>query len=283
MSTTTPLTDNINALTAYANNKTGASDTNLSDAVTRLVNGYGSGGGAIEDGIVVKARNSNGRITEIDYYKSDGKIPQNEFGNGRAINSSWSWGALTKINLKGASEFEVGSNAFYGCWSLVNIDWDKITSMPNKGNSNTGPQEMFRNCQALTTVNAPNLTGGLPVYCFYSCPNLASVYIPKVTALYGYGNNRGCLQTNGGATLTTVEVGSIGYPVTYIHDYAFNTAMSGTITIYTDASYIDSALSIIRNNCASATIIIKASEALTYNGTSYAAGDTVITSTPSAT
>lgn len=39
----TPLTDRINALTAYSNQKTGASDTTLSDAVTRLVAGYGSG------------------------------------------------------------------------------------------------------------------------------------------------------------------------------------------------------------------------------------------------
>lgn len=37
----TPLTDSINALTAYANEVTGASDTNLSDAVHTLASGYG--------------------------------------------------------------------------------------------------------------------------------------------------------------------------------------------------------------------------------------------------
>lgn len=36
----TPLTDSINALTAYANEVTGKSDTTLSDAVGSLVNGY---------------------------------------------------------------------------------------------------------------------------------------------------------------------------------------------------------------------------------------------------
>ena len=41
----TPLTDAINALTTYANETTGASDTNLSDAVGTLVDGYGGGGG----------------------------------------------------------------------------------------------------------------------------------------------------------------------------------------------------------------------------------------------
>lgn len=45
MPTTTPLTDAINALTQYANETTGASDTTLSDAVGTLVAGYGGGGG----------------------------------------------------------------------------------------------------------------------------------------------------------------------------------------------------------------------------------------------
>ena len=41
----TPLTDSINALTAYANEITGKSDTTLSDAVGSLVEGYGGGSG----------------------------------------------------------------------------------------------------------------------------------------------------------------------------------------------------------------------------------------------
>ena len=39
----TPLTDSINALTAYANEVTGAEDATLSDAVGRLCEGYGEG------------------------------------------------------------------------------------------------------------------------------------------------------------------------------------------------------------------------------------------------
>ena len=45
MPSNTPLTDAINALTRYANETTGASDTTLSDAVGTLVAGYGGGGG----------------------------------------------------------------------------------------------------------------------------------------------------------------------------------------------------------------------------------------------
>ena len=46
MPSTTPLTDAINALTTYANETTGASDTTLSAAVGSLVAGYGGGGGS---------------------------------------------------------------------------------------------------------------------------------------------------------------------------------------------------------------------------------------------
>ena len=46
MPSNTPLTDAIEALTRYANETTGASDTTLSDAVGTLVAGYGGGGGA---------------------------------------------------------------------------------------------------------------------------------------------------------------------------------------------------------------------------------------------
>ena len=46
----TPLTDSINALTTYANEVTGGSDTNLSDAVHTLASGYGGGASNIVTG-----------------------------------------------------------------------------------------------------------------------------------------------------------------------------------------------------------------------------------------
>lgn len=44
MPSTTPLTDAINALTTYANETTGESDTTLSAAFASLIEGYGGGG-----------------------------------------------------------------------------------------------------------------------------------------------------------------------------------------------------------------------------------------------
>ena len=49
MPTTTPLTDAIQALTQYANETTGASDTTLSAAVGTLVAGYGQGGDELKE------------------------------------------------------------------------------------------------------------------------------------------------------------------------------------------------------------------------------------------
>lgn len=59
---TTPLTDAINALTQYANETTGASDTTLSDAVGTLVAGYGGGGGISIDDLATNSAPS-GAIT----------------------------------------------------------------------------------------------------------------------------------------------------------------------------------------------------------------------------
>jgi hypothetical protein len=80
--------------------------------------------------------------------------------------------------------------------------------------------------------------------------------------------------------MTTCQIGSVGYAVTGI----INSAFSGcnqtglTITVYTTGSYADTAVTKIRNGATNAAIIIKAAEATTYNGTSYAAGDTILSS-----
>lgn len=57
----TPLTDSINALTAYANEVTGKSDTTLSDAVHTLASGYG--GSAT---LITKTITSNGTYSAED-------------------------------------------------------------------------------------------------------------------------------------------------------------------------------------------------------------------------
>lgn len=69
----TPLTDSIEALTAYANQTTGASDTNLSDAVYRLVQGYGGGGvnpPLVVEEVVVGENRVKNMVEAHDYFFS---------------------------------------------------------------------------------------------------------------------------------------------------------------------------------------------------------------------
>lgn len=58
----TPLTDSINALTTYANEVTGTSDTNLSDAVHTLASGYGGGSATL----ITKTITANGTYSAED-------------------------------------------------------------------------------------------------------------------------------------------------------------------------------------------------------------------------
>lgn len=264
--------------TAHAEvTQNGTIDTTLNNSVTVNVSG---GGSDPTDGIIIKSRDSDGYATEVDFYNEDGEIPIQQFGNQRANSAAWTWGKVTKINLKGANSFVVRRLAFYYAASLTTLDWDKITEIPGAASTNNSPEGHFQYCKALTTVNAPNLTGGLSVYCFYGCTALITVTMPKISALHGYQTARGCFQNC--TALTTCTFGSVGYPVTTISNNAFtNDTQSGlTITVYTTASYVDTALANVRNGATNATIVIKASEALTYGGTSYAAGDTVVISTP---
>ena len=81
MPSNTPLTDAINALTRYANETTGASDTTLSDAVGTLVAGYGGGGGGTSIGIQTPIPN----ILNMFYALEHGTATTGEFTLEQAI------------------------------------------------------------------------------------------------------------------------------------------------------------------------------------------------------
>lgn len=125
---------------------------------------------------------------------------------------------------------------------------------------------------AITEITLPNAIN-VGYLTFYDCQSLKNVNLPKCNIL-------GRETFVGGVAYETINIGSIGYPCTSINNTAFkNHPFSDTITVYTNGTYADTALTNIRNGATNATIILKASEDTTYNGTSYAAGDTMITST----
>jgi hypothetical protein len=104
MATTKPLTDAITALTTYANGVTGASDTNLSDAVRTLADGYGGGGGS--------------SVTVV----ASGEFAGASSGGRQGISigkkmASTDWYLL--IKAKDASEFERNENRYDFVWLSV--------------------------------------------------------------------------------------------------------------------------------------------------------------------
>ena len=101
-----PLTDGINALTAYANETTGASDTTLSDAVESLVAGYGGGGGEwTTDGIAANTE-PNG-----DIVITARRVDAFAFRSKRNITSAKGFATVK----------EIGDNAFQECNAITSI------------------------------------------------------------------------------------------------------------------------------------------------------------------
>lgn len=105
---TQPLTDAINALTRYANEVTGQSDTNLSDAVRTLCDGYGGGGSSDLIDFV------EGNLTTFE---------DSEITKVRA-NGFMGYSRLTEISLPNCTK--VGNSAFQACTGLTKLYLPKV-------------------------------------------------------------------------------------------------------------------------------------------------------------
>lgn len=234
--------------------------TGFADAVGAIP----SGGATITDGIVVKARDANGFPTEVDVY---GELYQCQFSyEGQYYHNTIGWKSLDKINLKSNQ-----TNIPDRCFSYL-----PITQMTGTESIIQTEYGAFSYCKELTSVDfLPNLsTSGSDL--FSNCTSLVSAYLPSLTYINGknyYSLFLSC------TALQDVQIGSIGHGITYIKNGFRGCTQTGlTITAFTTDSYADTVVSNIRSGATNATIIIKASEATTYNGTSYAAGDTILTS-----
>lgn len=80
---------------------------------------------------------------------------------------------------------EIGSQAFYGCSALTQINIPQsVTKM--------GPSA-FNECTLLETVNIPEAVTVIPDYCFSECDALKSIIIPNQVTRIDYGAFSGCL------------------------------------------------------------------------------------------
>jgi len=122
------LTSRIQALTAYANEVTGESDTTLADAVATLAQGYGQGGGGLTlEGIANKSEPSGDIVIQ-------GNV---------GVYAFYQYPNIRKVTVYG----RIWSDAFNGSGATSAF-------LPNSGTDTRG----FGSCNNLTTIVA--LSGG---------------------------------------------------------------------------------------------------------------------------
>ena len=199
-----------------------------------------SSGTSITDGIVFIEKDARGYVIKADIY---GNVPEYAFGT----SSATSLGArLTSVTFK-TPLTKIGWGAFQKSALTELIIPDSVTEVGGEVlRANTAP------------INYVHENAGIQ---------------------YGYsGSATSALRQIG--SVASVQLGAIGKPVTGLF-YQFMTSRAYetmTLTIYCVGSNVDSFLESARRAITGGTIVFKASEATTYNGTSYAAGDTILTS-----
>ena len=210
MPTTTPLTDAIQALTTYANETTGASDTTLSAAVGTLVAGYGQGGGgfSIEDYL---GHQFTGSATftdsNVDYVSL-----QNQTG-------------ITSLSFPNVTTLaNVSAGGFSGMTGLISFSAPKATRVPSSMlNGNTSmtsanldkledtSTNLFYGCTSLTVLVLPSVK---TIYSqtFRNCSNLETLDVLGTNGFASQNNMNGCTKLNkliirkdGVATLSNVN------------------------------------------------------------------------------
>lgn len=216
--------------------------TNYASAeITVNVPSSGGGGTSITDGIVFTEKDSIGYVIKADIY---GNVPENAFGT----QSAAALGArLTNVTFK-TPLTKIGWGAFQKSALTELIIPDSVTEV--------GGQLLRGNTAAIRYVheNAGNK--------------------------YGYNGGATKALEQIGTSPTLVQLGAIGKPVTHLY-YQFMTSRayeSMTLIIYCVGSNVDSFLSTARQAVTGGTIVFKASEETTYNGTTYNDGDTILTS-----
>lgn len=199
-------------------------------------------GTEITDGIVFTAFDVNGNPTAADIY---GNLPQNAFGY---YNNNDSYGKfITSIHFRGGTKV-----IKYGAFQKI----------------------------AITDIVIPDSVNIIGAHAFRGNSALAHYTHENARGLYGY--RAGAVSALYGLTsLQTMQLGAIGKPVTDFYYQAFTSIQApstAVFTIYCIGDNVDSFLASMRRSLTSQKIVFKASSETEYNGTTYAAGETILTS-----
>lgn len=273
--------------------KTGGAETYKIAQMGNAVRGITTGE-AITDGIVVKERDADGYATVVDFYGTEIHAAQFYGGSAYSAAQITPFIHLTTINTKNA----VTSIDRLGLANLPNLqpqglDLSRIERLSglqfSTGSKSTEFALICPQCveiteqgckkSGITSASFPELTK-IGNAAFDGCNRVKAIAIPKITALGVYTSSifRNC------KAMQTLDVGSIGHAVTSWGSGNFDgcTQSGLVVTMYTTGEKVDTLNASIRDGATNATIIIKAAEDTTYNGATYAAGDTILTSTPEA-
>ena len=265
------LTPKIEALTAYANGITGKNDTTLSDAVASLADGYGQGGG-ISQGIEI-VTDSNGKITDYIFHMET--VPDfalNYLGYNRNDNRDGVPNVKFAVKPK-----HIGNYAFYR--AHVKIDWSGLSEVETvNGEYSLAPIYNQYIDGSADVVSFPKFVGYTKTDEARSLFRTDSPYAPKVFNLPVCVIIPQFAWCQSAVTGLDVTIGSIGHAVTgsRLQPFGSTAVASGTVTIYTKGDVLDTLRTAVQQNAGkNITFVYKASEATTYNGVSYAPGDTI--------
>lgn len=262
----------------------------------RLGGGSGSGGGdAITDGIVVKERDADGYATVVDFYghqicteqfgcqyeadnpfrrlaKVNAKQPVTAIGP-RAFHNNTSLQELTGVDLGAITS--IGSKAFFNAQRvpLGDVDLVSLAKYPEDG--------IFQNCGGITKLTV-HADGNIHYNLCNKCNSLTDIVIDGSVYFTDGSTDIGYAALGRNTALVNCKIGGVGKPCTKTSRAMLSgcTNKNLVVEIYVAGADADTAVSDIRNGATNATIIIKAAEDTTYNGATYAAGDTILTSTP---
>ena len=174
MSSTTPLTDGINALKNRINNVTGLQDSTLSDAIDSLID----------------VCNSSDKYT-LEQINGGFDLPENLVLLGNSVRGTfYSYSSTLKtVSCPNATSVS-GKNgstqrAFSNCPNLTSVSFPSWTT-------NDINELMFSSCTSLVSVNFPLLSGGVASQGFLDCSSLTTIVFPKAQGTLYSSAFQGC-------------------------------------------------------------------------------------------
>ena len=248
----------------------------------------------LTDCVLITARDANGYATKVDFYGTT--IPKYCFGNSYNNTLDYSWRRLMEVNcinsitalgdgafsrtnivaipdsiLENCHTFS-GRKTFSMCSSITGeCEFKELQTWAG------GDSGHFSSCSGITKLALPKLTSALGQSDLANMTGLTEFWAPLTRGATDFGSRP---PFYGDSALKSIELGSVGHGITVLSSTTFAslTQQGLKITLYCTGTNMDTFLTNARNCAQKATIVVKASEETTCNGSVYHAGETMITS-----